>query len=218
MCAKVKAPTIPSGQDFHIVRHNGKLDNDFPLLFTFSNFRMNPINIPEVFNNHFKDLDEFIRKVSILLGKALPLLSMETSSLFNDCSKSKQFHLHKLTGKEDILFQIFKTYCFSPEAIDNFIDGAEIYQLELPYENGATRIVFERIENLISFLFLDPNHHIYMNHKFVDQNHSLFYEYCPVNEADDCPRMTYLQTCFAFEFLDKEAYEKTYGFDYSPQS
>ena len=95
------------------------------------------------------------------------------------------------------------------------MEGADIYQLEIPFENGASRVVFQKIDNLISFLFLDPNHHIYLNKKIVDGNGSLFFEFCPVNENDKCERMNYLNTCFAFEFLDVEKYRATYENTYS---
>jgi len=216
MKPRVKIPTQLSRQDFRIVKNNGVLDKDAPLLFTFSNFKMSPINIDGVFNNYFGDETEYIRKVTILFEKALPLLSNEKYSLFNDPSKTEALHLHQLHGKEDILQKIFSAYHFGEHAINNFIEGAEIYQLEVPYENGATRIVFERIDNLISFLFLDPNHHIYMNRKYVEQNHSLFYDFCPVNLKGNCQRMDYLGTCFAFEFLDEQKYNNTYNYKYEP--
>lgn len=216
MKPRVKISTQLSGQDFRIVKNNGVLDKDAPLLFTFSNFKMSPINIDGVFNNYFGDETEYIRKVTILFEKALPLLSNEKYSLFNDPSKTEALHLHQLHGKEDILQKIFTAYHFGEQAINNFIEGAEIYQLEVPYENGATRIVFERIDNLISFLFLDPNHHIYMNRKYVQQNHSLFYDFCPVNLKGNCQRMDYLGTCFAFEFLDEQKYNNTYNYKYDP--
>ncbi|MCI8732149.1 MAG: hypothetical protein HFH57_13690 [Lachnospiraceae bacterium] len=216
MKPRVKISTQLSGQDFRIVKNNGVLDKDAPLLFTFSNFKMSPINIDGVFNNYFGDETEYIRKVTILFEKALPLLSNEKYSLFNDPSKTEALHLHQLHGKEDILQKIFTAYHFGEQAINNFIEGAEIYQLEVPYENGATRIVFERIDNLISFLFLDPNHHIYMNRKYVEQNHSLFYDFCPVNLKGNCQRMDYLGTCFAFEFLDEQKYNNTYNYKYEP--
>lgn len=216
MKPRVKISTQLSGQDFRIVKNNGVLDKDAPLLFTFSNFKMSPINIDGVFNNYFGDETEYIRKVTILFEKALPLLSNEKYSLFNDPSKTEALHLHQLHGKEDILQKIFTAYHFGEQAINNFIEGAEIYQLEVPYENGATRIVFERIDNLISFLFLDPNHHIYMNRKYVQQNHSLFYDFCPVNLKGNCQRMDYLGTCFAFEFLDEQKYNNTYNYKYEP--
>ena len=121
----VKTPVIPSGYDFRIVKNNETLDDDGPLLFTFSNFKMSSVAIDG----------------------------------FND------------------------------NAIENFLEGADIYQLEIPFENGASRVVFQKIDNLISFLFLDPNHHIYLNKKIVDGNGSLFFEFCPVNENDKCERM-----------------------------
>lgn len=218
MGALVKAPVVPAGPDFRIVKNNGALDNDAPLLFTFSNFKMAPINIPGVFNNHFGDQNEYIRKITVLIEKALPLLSNEKYSLFNDTSKTNALHLHQLHGKDEILRQIFTEYQYNENSINNFIEGAEIYQLEVPFENGATRIVFERIDNLISFLFLDPNHHIYLNPKLVDRNNSLFYEYCPVHAEGQCPRMNYLKTCFAFEYLDEEAYNRSFANNYDPNS
>lgn len=216
MGRSVKGPSIPTGPEFMIVKNNGELDSDAPLIFTFSNFKFFPINIDGIFNNYFENENEYIRKVSVLIGKALPLLSREQYSLFNDPSKTNNLHLHKLHGKEDILKQIFQEYQYSEDAINNFIEGAEIYQLEVPFENGSTRIVFERIDNLISFLFLDPNHHVYMNQKLVDQANSLFYEYCPIAQDSLCQRMDYLGTCFAFEYLDEEAYKRSYENDYDP--
>lgn len=212
----VKPPVMPTGPEFRIVKNNGVLDNDAPLLFTFSNFKFSPINIDGVFNNYFENEEEYIRKVSILIGKALPLLSNESYRLFNDVSKASNMHLHRLQGKENILKQIFKEYQFNEETINNFIEGADIYQLEVPFENGATRVVFERIDNLISFLFLDPNHHIYMNAKLVDRANSLFYEYCPVFQENLCQRMDYLGTCFAFEYLDEKAYNRSFENKYNP--
>ena len=40
MAGFVKTPTMPVGQDFRIVKNNGTLDDDVPLLFTFSMFLM----------------------------------------------------------------------------------------------------------------------------------------------------------------------------------
>lgn len=212
----VKEPSLSNGQEFKIVKNNGILDTSAPLLFTFSNFKSYPINIDGVFNNYFSNEDEYIRKITILFGEALPLLSNENYNIFNDLSKTKQMHIHQLHGKEDILKQIFKKYNYSTEAINNFMEGSEIYQLEVPFENGSTRIIFQRIDNLISFLFLDPNHHIYMNKKFVNQNHSLFYEYCPIGQNNLCKRMDYFRTCFAFEFLDENKYNKSFQNNYYP--
>lgn len=209
----VKTPVIPTGQNFRIVKNNGILDDDIPLLFTFSNFKMTPISI-EGFNNHYRNQDEYIRKLTTFLGKALPLLSNERLSLFSDRAKMNNLHIHPLRGKEDILRRIFMAYLYNGTTINNILEGSDIYQFEVPYENGASRVVFQKIDNLISFLFLDPNHHIYLNKKIVDGNGSLFYECCPVNEIEQCDKMNYLHTCFAFEFLDEERFNATYEYSY----
>ena len=216
MKKRVKNTSLEAGNKFMIVKNNGQLNTEAPLLFSFSNFKLSSINIEGVFNNHYKSEEEYIRKVSTLLGKALPLLSHENYNLFNDVAKSNSLHLHKLSGKEDILRRIFQAYQFTDNAIDSFLDGGEIYQLEVPYENGAMRVVFERIDNLISFLFLDPNHHIYMNQKLVNQANSLLFEYCPMAQENMCERLDYFGTCFALEYLDEEAYEKSFEVSWKP--
>ncbi|WP_455010031.1 hypothetical protein [Oribacterium sinus] len=216
MKAVVKGPANLAGSEFRIVKNNGKLDTDAPLLFTFHNFKITPINIDGTFNNFFNSQEEYVRKITILMDKALPLLSNERYSLFNDLSKTKAMHLHRLNDREDILRKIFEKYGFNSDVIDELIEGAELYQLEVPFENGATRIVFERIDNLISFLFLDPNHHIYMNPKLVNNDNSLFYEYCPIYKSKTCKRMDYLHTCFAFDYLDIEKYLSTFSYGYDP--
>lgn len=213
MSGFVKSPVVLAGQNFRIVKNNGTLDDDIPLLFTFSNFKMTPISI-DGFNNHYSSQDEYVRKLSVFIGKALPLLSNEKLSLFSDRAKMNSLHLHPIRGKENILRSIFKAYVYNSTTINNILEGADIYQFEVPFENGASRVVFQKIDNLISFLFLDPNHHIYLNKKIVDGNGSLFYEYCPVNNTKQCDRMNYLNTCFAFEFLDEERFKETYNYSY----
>ena len=210
----IKTSVISSGYDFQIIKNNGTLDDDVPLLFTFSNFKISSVAIDD-FNNFYKDQEGYLRKITAFIGKALPLLSNEKISIFNDRNKMNTLHLHKIKDKEEILRKIFLAYGFTDKAIENFLEGADIYQLEIPFENGASRVVFQKIDNLISFLFLDPNHHIYLNKKIVNGNGSLFYEFCPVNENEKCDRMNYLNTCFAFEFLDIEKYKATYENTYS---
>ena len=187
------------------------------LVFTFADFHLTPINLKGQFNNFYNSKDQYVEKITILLNRALPLLSKEKVSLFtSEHQKANALHIHRVTGKRDVISQILLQYGFSEDEIDNMFEGESLYQLELPYANGATRIVFQRIDNIISFLFVDPNHHVYFNQKRVEEAGSLFYEYCPVNEKNECIRMNYLNTCFAFEFLDKEKYEATYDYSYSP--
>ena len=201
----------------NIVKSKEEIDKNLQIEFTFADFKLLPINLEKEFNNFFKDEEEYMRKITIIFGYALPLLSKENVGIFTDKAKMKRLHMHKIGNKNDILEKILKEYKFSNATIDNMIEGENIYQLEVPYENGATRIVFQKLDNIISFLFLDPNHHIYFNEKKVSESGSLFYEFCPVYNEDECNRMDYLHTCFAFEFLDIDKYKKTYDNSFSPK-
>ena len=186
------------------------------LLFSFSDFKLTPINIKNEFNNFYKNAEEYSQKITVFLGMALPLLATEDETIFKNITKSEKLHLHKLINKEDILEKIFKKYNFSERRINELLNGEAIYQLEVPYLNGSTRIIFERTDYSIAFLFLDVNHHIYMNKDKVGQSGSMFYNYCPVNINGECDRMNYLKTCFAFEFLDIKKYEATFNNSFSP--
>lgn len=212
----VKTPTA-AFENKSLVKNRGALRNDAPLNFTFSHFRLYPINIDGVFNNHFKTPEEYIRKMTVFLGEALPLLSTESQSIFSDKSKRRFMHLHKLDGKEVVLQQIFEAYEYNEHDIESFFEGGEIYQLEMLFDNGATRIIFERIRETISFLFLDPNHHIYLDKEKVDRAKSLFFEYCPINQAGTCERMNVFHTCFAFEYLDEDLYYQSFDCNYTPR-
>ena len=140
------------------------------LVFTFANFHLKPVNIDGEFNNFYSSENEYVDKISLLLDKALPLLSKEKATLFTqEYQKADALHLHRVNQKKEIITKILEKYGFSQEAIDNIFEGENVYQLEVPYVNGATRVVFRRIDNLISFLFVDPNHHVYFNPKKVEE-------------------------------------------------
>lgn len=194
------------------VKNKGHINKKEPLVFTFANFHISSIKIDKKFNNFYKSENEYMRKMSVLIGKALPLLSRETVEIFSDVAKMETLHLHKIKDKSDILEEILRKYDFSDDMIANMLEGEDIYQFELPYENGATRVVFQKVDNTISFLFMDPNHHIYFNHNKVEESGSLFFDKCPVYNEYMCPRMDYFGTCFAFEFLDENKYNETYGY------
>lgn len=199
------------------VKNFTSTDENAALLFTFAEFKLKPINIDGEFNNYYKDQEQFIDKISILMDKALPLLSKEKQTLFTkEYGKAGALHLHRVSNKREIVEKILKEYSFTAEQIENMFEGQELYQLEVPYANGATRIVFHRIDNLISFLFVDPNHHVYFNQAKVDKAGSLYYEFCPVNEKKSCVRMDYLGTCYAFEYLDEQKYNESFGYEYTP--
>lgn len=214
---RISIPTDIANSDTIGVK-NYSPDPDDPLLvFTFKNFHLAPIMVNKEFNNYYESSEQYIEKMTILLDKALPLLSDEKVSLFSgESRKASSLHLHKITNKREIVERILKEYGFTSRVINEMFEGDDIYQLEVPYANGATRIVFQRIENLISFLFVDPNHHVYFNPRKVEAAGSLYFDFCPVNAEHECERMDYLGTCYAFEFLDEEKYNKTFSSDYDP--
>lgn len=214
-----KHVTLASDELQRNVRNLTSVGENNQLVFTFANFHLKPIQLKDEFNNHYDSEDQYVEKITILLDKALPLLSKERTSLFTtELQKAAAMHLHRVTDKKEIISDILLKYGFTSQEVDNIFEGENIYQLEVPYANGATRVVFQRIDNIISFLFMDPNHHVYMNLKKAEEAGSLFYEYCPVHDEGRCDRMNYLHTCFAFEFLDEDKYNATYGCSYDPSN
>ena len=167
------------------VKNKGQIDKKMSLVFTFANFHLNSINIERKFNNFYKNDDEYIRKLSLLIGKALPLLSMETVDIFNDINKMDMLHLHKIRNRNDLLEEIFQKYNFSEDKIK----------------------ICWKVKIFISLKYLM---------KMVLQE-LLFYNICPIYDDNLCPRMNYLQTCFAFEFLDKNKYQETYEYNNGSQ-
>lgn len=199
------------------VRNITNPENDARLIFTFAEFKLSPICIPGEFNNYYASESQFAEKMALLLEKALPLLSRETASLFSkEHGKAEALHIHRVTNKREIVEKILIEYGFSSDTINDKFEGQELYQLEVPYANGSTRIVFQRIDNLISFLFIDPNHHVYFDPEKVEAAGSLYYEYCPINQEKLCARMDYLGTCYAFEYLDEKKYRESFSCGFYP--
>lgn len=214
MAKNIPKPEQPN----RLVDSSKHKSEDLPLYFVFDRFKASSINIKGEFNSFYKNEEEYIRKISIFLGKALPLLSQENSSLFVDKLKMSQLHLHKILNKRVEVEKVLREYGFPEADINSIFEGAKLYQFEVPYENGAFRVIFELIgDNIISFLFLDPNHHIYFNKDKVDKSGSLFYDFCPIYKNELCKRMDYFDTCFAFEYLDFEKYKSSFSNDFSPK-
>lgn len=201
------------------VRNITNPENNARLIFTFAEFKLSPVSIQDEFNNYYASESQFAEKMALLLEKALPLLSRETASLFSkEHGKAETLHLHRVTNRREIVEKILIEYGFSSDAINDKFEGQELYQLEVPYANGSTRIIFQRIDNLISFLFVDPNHHVYFDPLKVEAAGSLYYEYCPVNQEKLCARMDYFDTCYAFEYLDEKKYRESFDCAYYPST
>ena len=106
---KIKKVQIEEEHKFIIIKSNKKPDEDIPLIFTFANFNSSSISI-DGFNNYYANEKDFAKKISVLFGKALPLLSKEKLSIFSDLNKMDQLHLHLIKGKEKILREILREY------------------------------------------------------------------------------------------------------------
>ena len=203
--------------DVNNVKNYTSAKDKAPLFFSFAQFKLNPIKIDREFNNFFRDEQHFIEEMFFLLGKALPLLSKENATLFSsDFIKAETLHIHKIHKKRDLIERILSRYNFSTKNIDNIFEGNEIYQLEVPYLNSATRVIFQRIDNLLSFLFLDTNHHLYLNELKTSTSGSMFYDFCPTFLNKKCNIMEELRTCYAFEFLDIQKLTTSLGYNYAP--
>ena len=78
--SRVIVPEIRSKKS---VRNNTSPDEGASLVFTFAQFNLKPINIRYEFNNHFRDEQHYVEKISTFFGLALPLLSQETVAIFS---------------------------------------------------------------------------------------------------------------------------------------
>lgn len=199
------------------VKNYTSADDNAPLFFSFAQFKLNSIRIDKEFNNFFRDEKHYIQNMFSLWGMAMPLLSKENATLFSsDFIKAGTMHIHKVYKKRNLIERILSIYGFPSQSIDNIFEGNEIYQLEVPYLNGATRVIFQRIDNLLSFLFLDTNHHLYLNEIKTSASGSLFYEFCPTFLDNQCSIMEQIHTCYAFDFLDVQKITASLGYKYTP--
>ena len=91
-------------------KHDSEIDRQ--LVFSFNRFRLSPICIDREFNNFYKDEDQFVDKISVFIGMALPLLSQERETLFmgKEKGKAEVLHLHKVINKRDVIEDILKGF------------------------------------------------------------------------------------------------------------
>lgn len=104
-------------------KHDSELDRQ--LFFSFNRFKLNPICLEREFNNYYRDEDQFVDKISVFMGRALPLLSQERETLFTGEEKGKAdaLHLHKVINKKEAITDILRAYHFSEDDIDNIFEG-----------------------------------------------------------------------------------------------
>lgn len=182
---------------------------------SFSEFRLDPVCVRGKFNNHFKDDAHIKAVVSEILGRALPkITSCKFSEIREGGRESSGLHFHSIDGQhQEIVEDVLGEYGYSKQSIEQLLEGGSLFQIVGGFGHTyPARIVCHKIGNVLYPLFLDTNHHIYLNKKFVRE--SLFYEVCPTYLEGKCSFMP--RDCYAFDFLDEKKIEETYGFSMSP--
>ena len=123
-------------------------------------------------------------------------------------------HFHAIDkAHQEIVRDILKEYHFSTLTIDQMLEGNDLFNFSATLGHTyAARIVCHKVDNVLFLLFLDTNHHVYMNEKYLRD--SLFYEDCPSYINGDCSYMP--SNCFAFGLLDEEKIQESFGYTASP--
>lgn len=185
------------------------------LSINFSLFQLSPICIKGEFNNHFKDEVHFHAIAASILGKILPkITSHKFSEVCEGGMEGDGLHFHSIDeSHQEIIRDILSEYGYKKSRIDQMLEGSDVFQFSAATGHTyAARMICHKIDNVLYLLFLDTNHHIYMNQKYTEE--SLFYESCPVYLNSECRYMP--AECFAFEYLDLKKLEETYGYSLSP--
>lgn len=186
------------------------------IFFTFEDFKVKPINIEKKFNNHFRDESDYINRINTLMEFLGMFSNYTLADFYSKGDLKNQLHFHKLDENVDTVEMILRTYGFNEEKITSIISGSRLYQLSLEAKRSSIRVIVECTENIFSPLFLDTNHHIYMDEQLTKNENTLFYQYCPKYKEDKCESMRYTDECYAFEYLDHEKILRSYGYIYNP--
>ncbi len=212
---KVIAPTfsrssrIPENvvSDFHLQPNR--------LIADFSKFKLSPICLRGEFNNHFKDQQHFCTVAAEFLGKILPKISSHTySEICEGSQEGRILHFHAIDKSHQLIVQrILSEYGFPKTTIEQMTEGKDVFEFSAALGHTyAARVVCHKDENILYFLFLDTNHHIYINKRYV--NESLFYEECPAYNDKKCNYMP--ADCFAVGCLDEQKISDSFGYSASP--
>ncbi len=192
-----------------------KLNEKDTILFTFGDFKVTPIKIDREFNNHFKDEKDYIDRIGSVFEFFTTVSNYKKEDFIGNRTMQRQFHFHPIE-KSDTIKSILEEYGFNSRKIEEIISGQRLYQLSLEAKRSSVRIVVEWTENIFSPLFIDTNHHIYINEKITKDEKTLTYDYCPIHKKDQCNIMKYADECYAFTYLDEDKLQKSFGFNYSP--
>ena len=189
--------------------------SDVHLSISFSKFKLQPICVDGEFNNYFKDDTHFQTVASSVFGIILCEITSHTyKELCEGGTSGSNLHFHSIDAEHlQIVRRILEAYGHKKQTIDQMLEGNSIFQFSgIMGHTYATRIVCHKIDNILYLLFLDTNHHIYINEKYIRE--SLFYESCPIYQQEECKYMP--SECYAFEYLDLQKIQESYGFTASP--
>ena len=90
------------------------------------------------------------------------------------------------------------------------LEGDDLFEFSaLLGHNDPARIVCHKVENTLQLLFVDTNHHIYINEKYTKD--SMFYDFCPMYLQGKCHYMP--SECFAVSYLDENKIQETFGYN-----
>ena len=185
------------------------------MIADFSKFKLSPICLRGEFNNHFKDQQHFCTVAAEFLGKILPKISSHTySEICEGSQEGRILHFHAIDKSHQLIVQrILSEYGFPKTTIEQMTEGKDVFEFSAALGHTyAARVVCHKDENILYFLFLDTNHHIYINERYV--NESLFYEECPAYNDKKCNYMP--ADCFAVGCLDEQKISDSFGYSASP--
>lgn len=210
---KVIAPTKQNVKEIaDKIRKPDKIDK---LSISFSNFKLQPINLRGKFNNHFKDMNHYNNIVTNLLMTILPKITSHTyTEVCESSNEGRQLHFHNIDEKHRIIVrQILKEYNYSDLTIDQMFEGNNIYEFSASLGHvNAARIVCHKVGDVLDFLFIDTNHHIYIDEKYT--KNSMFYDDCPLYLENRCDYMP--GDCFAVSYLDEKKIAESYCYSLKP--
>lgn len=181
------------------------------LSINFEKFNLRPICLKGQFNNHFKDQQHFSNVMSNLLGTILPMITSHPyTEICEGTNDGRILHFHTIDKPhQKMVRDVLTEYGFSSTIIDQMLEGNDLFGFSASLGHVyPARIVCHKIDDLLFLLFLDTNHHIYMNEKYVRD--SLFYEDCPSYVNDNCAYMP--GDCFAVSFLDEAKLKESFGY------
>ena len=211
---KVKRPVIDDQRN--TLADKVKIVNgETKIVANFENFKLMPLTINGIFCNYFKDMEHFSEIASEFIGKTLPkITSHKYKEICEGSNEGRILHFHAINEEHQVIAsKVLERYGFSKQVIEQMSEGNDlvIFTATLGHKHPA-RVVCHKVDNVFYFLFLDTNHHIYMNEKYVKE--SLFYEECPLYVDNNCSYMPH--DCYAVGYLDEKKIEESYHYNYFP--